>query len=442
MRNVVLVDVENPYRDALVRAANLAELRVVEVTGDITSIADSAKIALVVIAVSVGDNTAERVNAIRNVISGPPRVVLMSSPPAEVVKVLGGMGTGEVIELPDLPDRVAERCLQHRDMDDAREIPELIGTSDAVRQLRRALLSCAESRTQILLTGETGTGKSLVARVIHRLSKRRNRSLVHVDCSSLSPNLVESELFGHERGAFTGANEPRAGFFERAGEGTIFLDEIGELDRIQQVKFLRVLEDREFERVGGSHSIQMLARVVSATNRNLNEEVEDGRFRRDLFYRLRVIHLQIPTLLQRLSDMALLVDSSVARLATELGRSAPEISPDFIDRLIDHSWPGNVRELVNVLEAVLVRKKTCYLRAQDLDDVLVPLDIVPGRVAEKPNWSAAKRSDPIQERHIMSRLLIETGGNVARVARRMGINRSTVRYKIRRYDLVNLIPRD
>lgn len=270
--------------------------------------------------------------------------------------------------------------------------------------------------------------------------------MIHVDCASLSPNLIESALFGHERGAFTGASEMREGYFERAEGGTIFLDEIGELDRSLQARFLHVLEDREFERVGGSRLLAMSARVISATNRDLTEEVAEGRFRRDLYYRLRVVHLQIPSLLQRISDIDLLVDAFVRHLANELGRTAPEVSSDFIDRLKSHSWPGNVRELSNVIEAVLARFDTSQLRAQHLDDMLfqesrVAISVPVPEFGAIPD-SAVDRSAASGARRILKRHLIETGGNVARVARRMGMSRSTVRYKIRRYGLADLIPKD
>jgi len=233
------------------------------------------------------------------------------------------------------------------------------------------------------------------------------------------------------------------GYFERAEQGTIFLDEIGELDRSLQVKFLRVLEEREFEPVGGEQPIPMRARVIAATHRNLAEEVDCGRFRSDLFYRLRVIEIRIPALRERAGDIALLADGAVMRLAAELDRPVPLIAPDFIDRLTDHSWPGNVRELLNVIEAVLVRTGAEMLHARHLDDLLPGAErVVAERVVGAPPRREARQVNTEEERLYLMRHLIETGGNVARVARRMGMSRSTARYKISRYELSHLIPRD
>src|SRR5262245_32173671 len=230
----------------------------------------------------------------------------------------------------------------------------LVGGSRAMAGLRGQIAAVAAIDSTLPPTGETGTGKGLVARLVHRLSRRTERPFVHVDCAALSPTIIESELFGHERGAFTSAAGRHSGRFELAGEGTIFLDEIGDLDPRLQSKLLRVLDDRRYERLGGVETLAMRARVVAATSCDLRRAVGEGRFRGDLYYRLAVFHLVLPALRERPEDLPALVAAGLDRIARRLGLPRPLATEAFNARLLRHAWPGNVRELMNALERVLV----------------------------------------------------------------------------------------
>jgi len=314
---------------------------------------------------------------------------------------------------------------------------DLVGESAPMRALRREIANVSPLHSTVLLTGETGVGKGVVARALHRLSPHRSGSFVHVDCAALSPNLVESELFGHERGAFTGAVARRQGRFERAAGGTIFLDEIGDLDARLQAKLLRVLQDREFERLGGTETLRMTARVVAATTRDLGREVREGRFRVDLYYRLNVVCLLISPLRERPSDVPLLVAAGFERLARGLGLAAPSLSEVALARLAAHGWPGNVRELLNTVERLLIHFPGRRVEAADLAGILDddPSPLRPPSPSPLPRTGVERvlvAEDPSER---IAAELRATGGNVARAARRLGLPRSTLRHRIRRYGI-------
>ena len=235
--------------------------------------------------------------------------------------------------------------------DDQRSIyEEIVGSSTSLQKVLIAIDKVARTDSTVLVTGETGTGKELVAHAIHRRSPRSNRALVKVNCAALPAELIASELFGHEKGAFTGALNQRVGRFEAANGGTIFLDEIGELTSEMQISLLRVLQEKEFERVGGNRTIRSDVRVIAATNRNLEREVADGRFRMDLYYRLNVFPVHVPSLRERSDDIPILVDYFAARLASRMGKRIREIDKQTLDAMQRYLWPGNIRELQNVIE--------------------------------------------------------------------------------------------
>ncbi len=304
-------------------------------------------------------------------------------------------------------------------------VEEPLGESPAVRALRHEIAAVAPVGSTVLLTGETGVGKGVVAREIHRCSGRRG-AFVHVDCAALAPGLIESELFGHERGAFTGAVAARAGRFERAAGGTLFLDEIGELEPALQAVLLRVLQDREFERIGGGCTLPMRARVIAATSRELRHEVPSGRFRADLYFRLAVVRLALPPLRERRSDIPLLAQAFLAEIARRLELPAPAVGSGLFERLVAYDWPGNARELHNVLERALVRSAGRPLEEADLGELDEPLWTASG--AEVAGGDA-----PPAER--IAAVLRVTGGNVARAARQLGLPRTTLRRHIRLYGL-------
>ena len=248
-------------------------------------------------------------------------------------------------------------------------VDELVGQNPALTTVLSAVERVAATDATVLITGETGTGKELVARAIHRASRRRDRPLVKVDCGGISAGLVESELFGHVKGAFTGALERRIGRFELADGGTIFLDEVGELPPESQVKLLRVLQERELEPVGSNRTVRVDVRVIAATNRVLDEAVKAGRFRADLFYRLNVFPIEVPPLRERASDVPLLAALFVTRFARGLGKDIQGVAPAALDRLVRYAWPGNVRELQNVVERAVV---LCRGRLLEEGDIFVP----------------------------------------------------------------------
>jgi transcriptional regulator with GAF, ATPase, and Fis domain len=243
---------------------------------------------------------------------------------------------------------------------------EIVGSSEALQSMARLIKQVARTESTVLLLGETGTGKELIARAIHTMSPRSARPIVKVNCGAISPSLVESELFGHERGAFTGALRTRPGRFELADGGTLFLDEIGELPPDAQVKILRVLQEQEFERVGGDRSIRVDVRIIAATNRDLEEEVRQGRFRADLYYRLNVFPVRVPPLRERVGDIPLLSRHFVEQHARKMAKALKDVSAGSLERMQRYSWPGNVRELQNVLERACVLSDSAIVEVEEL----------------------------------------------------------------------------
>lgn len=335
----------------------------------------------------------------------------------------------------------------------------LLGESIAIRSLRREVEEAAKVYSTILITGETGTGKGVVARAIHRLSGRHRANFVHMDCSLLSAGLVESEMFGHERGSFTGAVGARIGRFEQAGSGTIFLDEIGDMDLAMQRKLLRVLQDREFERVGGNRTIKMTARVIAATNCDLRTAITGGTFRQDLFFRLNVFHIQVPPLRARRSDIPMLFAHFAREVAAQRGMNLASLPASVLSRLMDYDWPGNVRELQNLVEQVMARLHPEASGACDLvemvdrqSDALLQscsasapsqrsaYPVGNGAISRGPVASQNEQWHPYRDQLVD--VLRSTGGNISRAARRIGIPRSTLRYWLARYSLEEVVIRD
>jgi len=434
---VALVDLEEPYLGALRDAASRRGWESTLVHGELAAAPPARCVLAVVFGASAGTRCLERVELLKKSLPETPVIVLAEALPPGVAFRLAEAGATALLELPAPAPETAARCMERARPHPGDGLAELVGESDAMRELRAALAATAKTRSTVLITGETGTGKSLIARLIHRSASGGERPLVHVDCSALAPTVIESELFGHERGAFTGATHPRPGRFELAGEGDLFLDEIGELDLALQAKFLRALEEREFERVGGTRTLRMRARVIAATNRDLASELRAGRFRSDLYHRLRVVQLRVPPLRERPSDLPLLIEAVLARLAGQLRTPVPSVPAGFLDALAGYAWPGNVRELCNLVESALLMSPPGRLDAEHARRWLEPDARERAAAPEAPavRGSAAERSELMQS-------LIEAGGNVARVARRMGMPRSTIRYKIQGYELDRFIPRD
>jgi DNA-binding NtrC family response regulator len=294
----------------------------------------------------------------------------------------------------------------------------------AVFELARA---AARTPSTILIQGESGTGKELLARAIHSESPRSSGPFVAVSCAALAESLLESELFGHERGAFTGAVVRRKGKFEVAHGGTLFLDEIGDIGLKLQLDLLRALEERTFERVGGTEPVQVDVRIIAATNRDLRKAVEDGRFREDLYYRLNVIPVTLPPLRERREDIPLLVEHIMEQLAVEMGRPVSGVSSNAMGVLMAHAWPGNVRELRNVLERAIVVAPGSIVQPADLG-------IGPSRSPDTGAQDEPVSLEDVERRHIAG-VIRRTGGNVSHAARLLGIDRVTLYNKLKKYQL-------
>jgi two-component system NtrC family response regulator len=309
---------------------------------------------------------------------------------------------------------------------------EIIGESRAMREVFELVGKVATTRATVLLTGESGTGKELIARAIHNRSPRANESFIPVNCMALTETLLESELFGHEKGSFTGAVGRRKGRFELADKGTLFLDEVGEIAPSLQVKLLRVLQERTFERVGGGQSIKVDVRIVAATNRDLSQAVKDGAFREDLFYRLNVVHIELPPLRDRMEDLPALVAHFIAKYATEMGRQAPKVSPDAMRAMYEHAWPGNVRELENALERAVI------LAGDEIRPTDLPLGMKPEREEEGASLpSGMTMSEAVDDLEIrmIKRALAEANGVQAHAAEQLGLTKSNLSYKLKKYGM-------
>ena len=320
-------------------------------------------------------------------------------------------------------------------LDSKHGFENIIGTSPAMREVFETIRQAAPTRATVLIQGESGTGKELVARALHQCSPRREGPFVPVHCAALAPTLLESELFGHEKGAFTGAVERRRGRFEMADGGTLFLDEIGEIDAALQVKILRVLEERKFERVGGTETLSVDVRLIAATNRDLRKKVAEGTFREDLFYRLYVVNLTLPPLRERDGDVVLLAQHYLKALAAENGKKTRSITPEAMDALAAYSWPGNVRELRNVIERMVVLGTGERLDVRDL-----PAAVREAGAGPAAGSAQAGRVLRDAERQLIEDALRRHKGNRTKAAQELGISRRTLHRKLNEFGLRT--PRD
>jgi DNA-binding NtrC family response regulator len=340
-------------------------------------------------------------------------------------------------------DMLVARALKSRDLekkvktlesqlDEKFGMENIVGESEAMRHVFEVIRQTAPTMASVLIQGPSGTGKELVAQAIHRLSQRSKGPFVAVHCAALSPTLLESELFGHEKGAFTGATAQRKGRFEMADGGTLFLDEISEVDPSIQVKLLRVLEERTFERVGGDETIEVDIRIIAATNRDLREHVKQGKFREDLFFRLNVVDITLPPLAERTGDIPLLAGKFLQEYCEKNGKNIEGFTADALSLLSAYAWPGNVRELRNTIEKMVVLSRSDKLSARD-----VPANI---REAVKGTTTSYGRSAILAsgsladaERCKIMAVLEKNNGNRTRAAEELGISRRTLHRKLRQY---------
>jgi two-component system response regulator AtoC len=329
--------------------------------------------------------------------------------------------------------RTEQENLQLRQQVDKRfGLESLVGESRAMHEIFDVVRQVAPSRATVLIAGESGTGKELIAHAIHNLSNRNKTRFIAFNCAAFAPQLIESELFGHERGSFTGAVERRIGRFEQAAGGTLFLDEIGEIDSNIQVKLLRALDPGVFERVGGSQSIHSDVRLVAATNRDLASLVRDGKFREDLYYRLNVVQIRVPPLRERKEDIPLLANSFLKEISERDGKAFRPLSPDAMDTLLRYDWPGNVRELKGAIDSGVTLATGNQVTVRDL----------PMTVRGTSGVSLAQRSaDPDlvnihdNEIRLIMRALEETGGNRTEAAKKLGISRRTLHRRLKELHL-------
>lgn len=310
----------------------------------------------------------------------------------------------------------------------------IIGASPAMRKLFDVLAMIAPSEATVLIFGESGTGKELIAKAVHANGLHKEGPFVAVNCAALSETLLESELFGHEKGAFTGADRRREGLFAQADKGTIFLDEIGDISPAMQVKLLRVIQEREFQRVGGDQSVKVNVRIVTATNKDLQEEVQAGHFRQDLYFRLNVVTLNIPPLKERIEDVPLLASYFLERFASRNNKTVKGFTPAAMDILLKYSWPGNVRELENAVERGVVLLVGEYISERELPPSIVG-DAAAATLGHNRALSGLTLEDA--EKIVIAETMDTCGGNKTEAAKRLGITRKTLLAKMLRYGLVD-----
>lgn len=349
-------------------------------------------------------------------------------------------GAYDYIEKPFCPERaeiLIEKLMERRQLlqenialqqklEERYRFENIIAKSPKMQQVIEVIKVVAKSNATVLITGETGTGKELVARAIHSQSHRHDKPFVAVSCAALPESLLESELFGHEKGSFTGAYAQKKGKFEVANLGTLFLDEIGEMSANIQVHLLRVLEEKEFNRVGGNEPIKVDVRVISATNRDMKEAIAKGQFREDLYYRLNVVNIELPPLRERVEDIPLLAQHFLKRFALENQKEITGFSPQATDFLLRHQWPGNVRELENAIERAVILAQNPIIEVSDLSQQ----NLVPAGSAT----SSARNLKQLEKEHIQN-VLSETEGNYTEAARILGISRMTLYNKAKAYGL-------
>ncbi|WP_371373549.1 sigma 54-interacting transcriptional regulator [Sporomusa aerivorans] len=349
----------------------------------------------------------------------------------EEVKLL----TNRAIELQKMSEKIV---VLNQQLVESYRVDKIITNSPKMKELCRDIAKIAQSNASVLITGESGTGKELIANTIHYNSKRSNGPFIKINCGALPETLLESELFGHEKGAFTGAVTRRSGRFEQADHGTLLLDEIGEISPNLQVKLLRGLQEREFERVGGNQTIKTDIRVLAATNRNLAEMVKQGTFRQDLYYRLNVVCLSAPPLRERREDIELLAGFFLQKFAAENEKTILSFDPEVLQLMENYAWPGNVRELANVIERAVIMSTGSRIFREDLPGQLVHDSgnvRTEALVLEKPQASTLKEMIKKVECMLIKDALQRNQGNKLKTAKMLGMSRRSILYKIQEYEI-------
>ncbi len=445
---LLIVDDEKPTREGL-RAAleDRFEVYVAEDAASAMSLLEREHFAVVLTDFRLPKEDGMKLISRAKSLSRPPICILMTAYGSEEIAVEAmKRGADDYIakgrlQIDELEIRI-ERALRqrsleeenvslHQQLDEKFGLEHLIGQSPSMAEVFEVIRQVAPTPATVLLQGETGTGKEMVAKAIHQLSPRARQPMVSVHCAGFPASLLESELFGHERGAFTGANERRIGRFEQASGSTIFLDEIGEIDANTQVKLLRVLGERTLERLGSNKTLAVDVRVVAATNKNLMQEVKAGRFREDLYFRLRVVELWLPPLRERPGDVPLLAHHFLKTISREYGKPVNDFTLDALQALVNYPWPANVRELRNAIEGAVALCRSDKISLRDLPPNVRGQGPLPARPAALTSERETTLEDA--ERQLILRVLEETGGNRSQAARKLGISRRTLLRRLKDY---------
>jgi DNA-binding NtrC family response regulator len=451
--SLLIVDDEKPTRDGL-RAAleDRYEVYVAEDAASALQLLEAEPFDVLLTDFRLPTEDGMKLIARAKALSKPPICILMTAYGSEEVAVQAmKAGADDYIakgrlQIEELEMRIvrllraqsleSENVALRQQLQKKFGLEHIIGVSPGMKEVFETVQQVAPSRATVTILGESGTGKELIAKAIHHLSPRRRAPLVTVHCAALPATLLESELFGHERGAFTGAHERRIGRFEQADGGTLFLDEIGEIDATVQVKLLRFLGERTFERVGSSKTLSSDVRLVTATNKNLAELVQSGRFREDLYFRLKVVEILLPPLRERREDIPLLVNAFVREFAQENGKPVKDLTTDAMDALLNYTWPGNVRELRTAMERAVVLCRGERITRRDLPAELrgdaPKLLPTPGTPPPLPAGGLTVKE---AEKQLIIRALDECGGNRTLAARKLGMSRRSLHRKLHVYHL-------
>ncbi len=447
--SVLVVDDQPAHADLLAEVLSRAGHRPAVATGlrEAKARAEELHPDLIITDLDLGgERGTELLHFARGMIPAPQ--VMVVSGVGAIEDAVGCMQLGAVhyftkpLDVDQLRRAVAE--LAHDDaapsvppgLADSAGFEGIIGTSPAMLRLFETVRRVAPTSATVLITGDNGTGKELVARAVHRRSTRADRPFVALNCAALSEGVLESELFGHERGAFTGAARSREGKFEYADGGTLFLDEVGDMPLSVQVKLLRVIQEREIIRVGSNRSIKVDVRMIAATNRDLSREIQQGRFREDLYWRLKVVSLHIPALRERQEDIPALVNAFVAQSAVRNGKPAPDVDGAVMQALKSHPWPGNVRQLQNTIETMLLLADGARLTSADLPPEIMVVAAADTRaLAVVGSGDAAMMTLDQWERELIRVNLERHEGNRTKVAKALGISERTLYRKLREYGL-------
>jgi DNA-binding NtrC family response regulator len=447
-RRVLIVDDETGVRESLrmVLKDTYEPMAVASGTDALDALAAGPFDVVLLDIVMPGMDGLELLEEVR---SRYPRIpVIMLTATKTVKTAVGAMKLGafdyvtkpfDVDELRVILDKATENAALQREVEELRhevgrryQVENIIGRSPKMQEVFRTVLTVAPLKTTILITGESGTGKELIAKAIHYGSPRARKPLVTLNCAAIPETLLESELFGHEKGSFTDAHQKKLGQFELAHGGTLFLDEIGEMGPATQAKLLRVLEHGEFLRVGGQRAVNVDVRIIAATNRDLTAAIKDGSFRADLYYRLNVVSVHLPPLRERRDDLVLLIRHFVAGKCRDMSLAEKAVRPEAVDALLRYPWPGNVRELENLIERVLVLSEGPVITLEDLPDQMKRTEASPGNLREQVLSGRKSLGDAVDEfeREIIAEALQQMEFNQTRAAEMLGTTRRILKYRM------------